>query len=148
MNLVISLYFISSHLVLGDSSARCRWSPIIGESYLFVKYSRRQLNILDAEKKMLALKRPIQLERSSNCLISIWFQYPVTLFFLFLMKFFRAFHYIWNLVSSSLFMLFTRKSILSDSKNGVKGNESQVKLIRLLNCKIRFWYNHSVLFEG
>ena len=44
---------------------RSRWSTNADESLIFVKYNRRQLNILDAEKKTLTLKSPVELDRGT-----------------------------------------------------------------------------------
>ena len=41
---------------------RCRWSINADEPLLFVKYDWRLLNILDAEKKALILKSPVEIE--------------------------------------------------------------------------------------
>lgn len=49
-----------------DGTGRCRWSTNTGEPLVFIKYDRSQLNILDIEKKALALKSPVQLESSQG----------------------------------------------------------------------------------
>ena len=45
-----------------DLYERCKWSTNTDEPLLFVKYDMRYLNILDVEKKTLALKDPIQMD--------------------------------------------------------------------------------------
>ena len=45
-----------------DTYGRCKWSTNTVELILFVKYDMRYLNILDVEKKTLALKDPIQMD--------------------------------------------------------------------------------------
>lgn len=49
-----------------DDFSRCRWSTNAGEPLLFIKYSGKQLNIFDAEKRVLLMKTPIELEKQCN----------------------------------------------------------------------------------
>ena len=61
-----------NHLL--DYYSRCRWSTNPGEPLLFIKYDWNQLTILDAEKKALTIKRPIQMDSSKSdktCFLSI-----------------------------------------------------------------------------
>lgn len=49
-----------------DLDGRCRWSTNAEEPYLFIKYAKRMLNILDVEKKSFTLKNLFQLELQRN----------------------------------------------------------------------------------
>lgn len=49
-----------------DWQGRCRWSTNFGDPFLYLKYDFIRFNILDAEKKTLTLKKPLQLEKRSN----------------------------------------------------------------------------------
>lgn len=51
-----------------DLYGLCRWSTNTGESVLYVKYDLKLLNVLDAEKKILTLKSPIQFEEQGGYL--------------------------------------------------------------------------------
>ena len=41
---------------------RCRWSSKSSEPFLFVKYDKNKLNIIDAEKQDLILNKPLEFE--------------------------------------------------------------------------------------
>ena len=57
-----AITFLYSNNCTLDSVGRCRWNPNPDEPLIFVKYDFRHLNILDAVKKALILKGPIQIE--------------------------------------------------------------------------------------
>ena len=58
----------------------CRWSTNIGEPLLFIKYDGSQLNILNVEKKTLALKVPIKLDRGGNAHYLLYLLFLVIFF--------------------------------------------------------------------
>lgn len=51
-------------IIFEDNVGRCRWSTNPSESLLFVKSNHNRLNILDAEKKVMMLQKPVPLEKN------------------------------------------------------------------------------------
>ena len=49
-----------------DCFGRCRWNTCIEEPFLFVKYDRGLLNILDAVKETLTLKNSVPIQDSGS----------------------------------------------------------------------------------
>ena len=73
-----------------DYVGRCRWSTNADESLIFAKFDENKLNILDAEKKVLTLKRSVQLDNQRN--------FSYILFFLFCeFKFFAYDRFVSNI---------------------------------------------------
>lgn len=70
MNLLNFFFYFLLFLSL-EGMGSCRWSTNIGEPLLFIKYDGSQLNILGVEKKTLALKVPIKLDRGGTY-FSLW----------------------------------------------------------------------------
>ena len=58
---MIFYYYCLTCINLGWNN-RCRWCPNAEEYLVYVKYDRNLLNILDAQKGVLTLKKPILLE--------------------------------------------------------------------------------------
>ena len=54
---------------------RCRWSPVIGDASVFIKYNQNKLNVLDTTKMELIFNSPRELDtkiqRKSTGLIVI-----------------------------------------------------------------------------
>lgn len=45
---------------IDDDYSRCRWSPTIGSSILFLKHNFGHINMLDVERKALILKESVK----------------------------------------------------------------------------------------
>ena len=58
--------FVFAIMMKLDAWSRCRWSTNTEEPFLFIKYDRNQLNVLDTEKKCLTLKDSVSLEEGGN----------------------------------------------------------------------------------
>ena len=51
---------------LDDIWGRCRWSTLLDEPIIFVKYAFYLLNIIDTEKRALLLKDSFQIEEGEE----------------------------------------------------------------------------------
>ena len=49
-----------------DTYNRCRWIPNSEEPLIYVKYDNNRLNILDAQKGTLTLKKSVLLEKEDH----------------------------------------------------------------------------------
>ena len=75
INYIIGRIKISLILIITplDSFGRCRWSTNTDEPLLFIKYRVYLLYILDAEKKALTSKRPIELDPDRDYSFSLFY---------------------------------------------------------------------------